>query len=211
MTKKRLLCFGDSNTWGSSPQVLPNGSKRWPAAARWTTLLAGLLGQDWQLEVDGLSGRTTDLDDPDEGGGKSGAQALAARLDLDGLYDLAVVMLGTNDLKSKFRRNASEIGAAMGCVLRVAQRRGQQNILLIAPPPLSDVPAAAIGQTASVSLSQELAAQYEALAKNMNVSFLDAAACVPSMGSDGWHLEREAHTKLAHAIYAKLRKTVSNS
>ena len=51
----RILCYGDSNTWG----YIPLTEKRYPPEVRWTGRLQRLLGPDYQVLEDGLSGRTT--------------------------------------------------------------------------------------------------------------------------------------------------------
>ena len=61
---KRILCFGDSNTWGFDPGT----RTRFPADVRWTGVLAQTLGSDYVVIEEGLNGRTTRWDDPMETG-----------------------------------------------------------------------------------------------------------------------------------------------
>lgn len=56
---KRLLCFGDSNTYGYAPY-----DGRYAAAIRWSGILAERLAPDWQLIEAGLNGRTIAAFDP---------------------------------------------------------------------------------------------------------------------------------------------------
>ena len=51
---KRILCFGDSNTWGRIP-----GKKfrRFPVDQRWTGILQKLLGEDYEVIEEGLTAR----------------------------------------------------------------------------------------------------------------------------------------------------------
>ena len=56
---KNILCYGDSNTFGSIP-----GGGRYPYGVRWPGRLAGLLGADWHLIEEGMGGRTTVWEDP---------------------------------------------------------------------------------------------------------------------------------------------------
>ena len=67
MNKRRILCFGDSNTYGTNP-VGP----RYGEDARWPTLLQMLLGEGFRVLEEGFGGRTIAFDDPVEGGYKSG-------------------------------------------------------------------------------------------------------------------------------------------
>ena len=48
VTRRRLLCFGDSNTYGWQA-ALSGPTLRYPANVRWTGRLAALLGRDWEV------------------------------------------------------------------------------------------------------------------------------------------------------------------
>ena len=56
----RILCFGDSNTWGFNPHT----QNRFPDDVRWTGVLSRDLGARAIVIEEGLNGRTTVLDDP---------------------------------------------------------------------------------------------------------------------------------------------------
>lgn len=91
---KRVLCFGDSNTWGLDP--VSRG--RYPESVRWTGVCQRLLGNDICILEDGISGRTTVFEDPyveNRCGLKGLGYALMAQRPLDAV----VLALGTNDLK----------------------------------------------------------------------------------------------------------------
>ena len=47
--KKRIMCFGDSNTWGANPS---DGS-RYPEDVRWTGVLQQTLGEGYQVIEEG--------------------------------------------------------------------------------------------------------------------------------------------------------------
>ena len=55
-----ILCFGDSNTYGERGDV----EGRLPYSQRWTTVLQGLVGDEYVVVPEGLNGRTTVQDDP---------------------------------------------------------------------------------------------------------------------------------------------------
>lgn len=64
---KRILCFGDSNTYG----YIPTGG-RYDRHTRWPMRLGEILGEDYEVIEEGFNGRTCVYDDPVEGGFKSG-------------------------------------------------------------------------------------------------------------------------------------------
>jgi len=104
---KRVLCYGDSNTWGYDPAT----RRRFAPDFRWTGVLANRLGPDHLVIEEGLNGRTTRWDDPIEPG-RNGLALLRPCLDTHEPLDLVIVMLGTNDLKRRFNVTASDIARA---------------------------------------------------------------------------------------------------
>lgn len=59
--KKRILCFGDSNTHGfcADPMDCADGGNRFNESERWTCLLQKQLGDEYLVIEEGLGGRTT--------------------------------------------------------------------------------------------------------------------------------------------------------
>ena len=106
--ERTVLCFGDSNTWGFEPGT----QARYPRDARWPGVLAAALGAGWHVVEAGLNGRTTVFDDPL--GDKNGLRHLGPVLESAAPVDLVVVMLGTNDLKTRFGASAYEIAEGAG-------------------------------------------------------------------------------------------------
>ncbi len=64
--KRRILCYGDSNTYGYD---FANG--RFDDDTRWTRRLKSALGDGFIVIEEGLNGRTFIHDDPTEGGYKN--------------------------------------------------------------------------------------------------------------------------------------------
>ncbi|HPU63815.1 MAG TPA: acylhydrolase, partial [Mobilitalea sp.] len=58
---KNILCFGDSNTFG----FIAGSGERYERDKRWTGLLQKYLGSNYYVIEEGLCGRTTVYDDPD--------------------------------------------------------------------------------------------------------------------------------------------------
>ena len=61
---KRILCFGNSNTWG----YIPGLGKRYDSDERWTGIMALELGKEYQIIEEGLNGRTIASEDPNRPG-----------------------------------------------------------------------------------------------------------------------------------------------
>ena len=64
---KRILCYGDSNTWGYDPVNFDERTglpARYPEHVRWPGVMRDLLGPDYVVWEAGHNGRTTVFDDP---------------------------------------------------------------------------------------------------------------------------------------------------
>lgn len=105
---KNILCFGDSNTFGYD--ILKDS--RFPWGVRWTSILQEKLGSDYRIIEEGMGGRTTVWDDPIENL-QSGKTYLLSCLESHWPLDLVIIMLGTNDLKTRYALNAHDIAAGV--------------------------------------------------------------------------------------------------
>ena len=109
LTGKRILCFGDSLTWGFVPA---GGGARYGEDVRWTQQLARITGAT--VIEEGLCGRTSVFYDPTMPCA-CGADYVEACVMSQAPLDLVVVMLGTNDLKV-FLANGCAGAVARGVV-----------------------------------------------------------------------------------------------
>lgn len=176
--------------------------------------MAAALGEGYHIVEEGLSARTTSVDDPNDprlNGSLYLPMALASHLPLD----LVIVLLGTNDTKSYFHRTPYEIANGMaklvGQILTSAGGVGTPypapKVLVVAPPPLASMPDLWFEGMfdGGVEKSRELAKYYKALAAFMKVDFLNAGDYVTTDGCDGIHLTAETNIKLGQAIARKVQ------
>ena len=220
MNRKRILVFGDSNSWGFVPCKADESTTRYDAFTRWPAVMAARLGSGFELVEEALSGRTTDLDDSQidlpsahlRGAVFNGAKILPAILASHLPLDLVIIMLGTNDLKARFKRSAHEIAiAALGLARLIAECEGgvatsysTPKVLLLAPPPLGtkfhDPADWAGGHEKSLALGSAL----RDAAAVANLPFLDAGKVITTDGIDGVHFTAEAQKKLGEAVAKKV-------
>ena len=95
--KKRIMVFGDSNTFGYFEDA-QGVIGRLPLNTAWPGRMASLLGSDYEVVVEGLSGRTTRIDSPERSGtgiipgaGMNGADYLPAALSSHMPLDMVVI------------------------------------------------------------------------------------------------------------------------
>ena len=104
---KRILCFGDSNTWG----LIPGTKERYPGEVRWTGLVQNKL-DDTKIIEEGLCGRTTVFEDEIRPFRK-GVDTLPLILESASPLDGVIIMLGTNDCKAYYNANPHIIGKGL--------------------------------------------------------------------------------------------------
>ncbi|NQZ32677.1 MAG: SGNH/GDSL hydrolase family protein [Oceanospirillaceae bacterium] len=195
-----IVCFGDSNTWGS----VPNKLRRYNISERWPALLRAALPHDFEVIEEGQPGRTTVHDDPFEGE-KNGLRYLKPCLESH-VPDLVLIMLGTNDLKHRFGLSAYDIaqGAAKLAqevlVFNSMAKKSPPKVLLIAPPPVYEVGFFADMFEDAALKSQQLAKHYAQFSKALGCSFFDAGSVVSSCKREGIHWPVEQHKLLANAL-----------
>lgn len=198
----KVLCYGDSNTWG----YIPGTGKRYSFGSRWPGILQRRLGKDVRVIEEGLNGRTTAWDDP-LADGRNGKKSLKVILESHSPIDLLVIMLGTNDLKHRFGLSAYNIAQGVSELVQVAKESNagpdgaNPQILLIVPPRIIFLP----GQTAldfegAPKKSGELSAYYKSIAKHSGCACFDASELVAGSPIDGIHLDKKAHRKLSKAL-----------
>ena len=210
---KRILCFGDSLTWGWVPVEEANPTWRYEREQRWTGALQAALGDGFEVIEDGVSARTTNVDDPLDGRLK-GSASLPTALAAHSPLDLVVILLGTNDTKAQFDRTpyqiATGVAELVGQVLTspggVGTTYPTPRVLVVAPPPLAPMPHpwfAGMFEGAHEK-SRALPEHYAALASFLGVGFFDAGQVISTDGCDGIHLTASSNVELGTAVADKV-------
>ncbi|RKX95686.1 MAG: hydrolase [Spirochaetes bacterium] len=203
---KTVVCFGDSNTWG----YMPSGEGRYPFKNRWTSVLQEKLGNEFFVIPEGLNGRTTVFEDPVEGD-KCGLTHLVTILESHKPIDLILIMLGTNDLKSRFGLNAYEIAQGAERLVKLVKKSdagvggNAPEIILVSPPPILKSIFLCFDEQ-SVKKSHDLSGYYAEVAKVNKIYFLDAGDIVKSSTVDGIHWEKEEHEKFGETVAGKIKE-----
>src|SRR5687767_10770185 len=201
-----ILCFGDSNTHGSVPMLHRDDIRRFGPDERWPGVLRRELGAGFTVIEEGLPGRTTVHDDPIEGVYKNGLWYLRACLESHRPFDLMTLMLGTNDLKSRFAVQPLDIGESIGLLLEAITQSvaGPDNkpprVLLIAPPPLAKLSFLGDMFFGGLEKSQRFGVVYRAQAEKYGADFLDAGTVIRTSDVDGVHFDLGEHAKLGVAV-----------
>lgn len=210
--KKRILCYGDSNTWGN----ISGTPDRFAADIRWTGVLQRELGDDYLVIEEGYNGRTSVMTDYVEGR-LSGLDYFGPCLDSQSPLDLVIIMIGTNDLKLRFGLEAQTIAYGFSRYLdklAITPMMGNKPKVLLVSPILLDESYknhtlfhGMFGED-GVARSEALAPAYKEFAEANGLAFLDAAQHAKACKIDGVHMGPEDHARLGKAFAAKVKEII---
>lgn len=204
---KRILCYGDSNTWGHDPD---NGGLRIPEQYLWTSVLQQELGSDFKIIDEGLPGRSTAWDmnfDPSFNGYKYFVPCLNSHFPLD----LIIIMLGTNDLQQYMHispaQTCAELKNYISYIRSSASEKNikQPQILLVSPIKIensiidNEIFNPIFGDEApkkSILLIQEI----EKTASECGVLYMRASDYAKASDSDGLHMNKDNHVIFGKAL-----------
>ena len=182
---RTVLCYGDSNTWGSDPET----GERFAEDVRWPGVLRQRLGEEYRV-----NGRTY----------------LMACLESHRPLDLVTLMLGTNDLKARFGGSASDIAQGAASLADIMLRSGcgpdggAPVVVLISPPAVATLTDMAQMFEGAEEKSRQFNGHYERFAEQHGCEFFDASEVIVSSDVDGIHLEASEHRKLGEAVAARI-------
>ena len=166
----KVICFGDSNTWGYDPRSFLGDRYDRP----WPECLGELTG--WEVVNAGSCGREI----------PRRAVVFAENA------DLILVMLGTNDLLQG--ATAETAGERMADFLATLDR---ERVLLLSPPPMSP---GEWTNEALIRESEKLGRIYGDLAENFSIRFVDPAPWAIPMAYDGVHFTEAGHRIFAERL-----------
>ena len=179
---KRILCIGDSNTYGYDPRSY--FGSQYPDDVRWT----GLLEQaGWKVFNCGQNG----LSIPEEIEFPVIRRLIRSRLPVDTI----TVMLGSNDLLGG--ATAEETVRCMERFLPcVIQEAPDTKVFMICPPVMQKGEWVRSGLT--IRESVKLAELYRGLAKRLGIEYADSGEWEIELTCDGVHF-----SQAGHAVFAK--------
>ena len=178
----KILCIGDSNTYGYDPRSY--FGSRYPAAVRWTERLEG-----HEVLNCGMNGLAVP---------RCGQPWL--ELTRSKSPDLAVVMLGSNDLLEG--AGAAVTAGRMDTFLAAVMDAGVK-VLLIAPPPMQR--GEWVQSDTLIEESEKLRQRYRELAEKRGCFFADAGDWDVELLFDGVHFSPSGHAAFALGLSEALR------
>ncbi|MEJ2911834.1 GDSL-type esterase/lipase family protein [Pseudoalteromonas sp. C12FD-1] len=195
---KKILCFGDSNTWGLNPET----GKRYDESARWTMLLNQQLGSEYKVIEAGQPNRTL-VNNPPFTGELNGIRYLKPYLEQH-VLSIIVIALGTNDLKKRFNLAPADIATSVTQLISSIEQfyspADLPQIIIIGPLFINPQPG-----LSRIYLNYEqkllpLNALFERIAQEYGLNYVDISKLKAPLGSDGIHLNSQGHKQLSELI-----------
>ena len=199
---KRVLCFGDSNTWG---YISGTDHLRYNENERWTKLLHKKLGDQFEVIEEGLNSRTLFSDDNRPGKeGRNGFTYFKPCLDTHDKIDIIILMLGTNELKNSFDNSPQDIIDMLDKYVEFVQGYKSQidgsspALIVSGIPPVREATDYCSKGNKYLGASAKCA-ELNVLQKehfmSKNVFYIDNTDL--ETGIDGVHITKDSHEKLA--------------
>ena len=188
----KILCYGDSNTWGFSPV---DGS-RFPEDVRWSGVLRRCLGKRFTVIEDGLNGRTLGAFGM-EGDPLNGSEHLLTLLSAYEPFDLLILYIGINDLFVDAHISSTVLAEELEAVIdKLRGDRELLSVLAMAPLPVNVGREYDLYYHEQIEKTHELVEAFEHICARKGCRFLDPSQVISASRRDGVHIEAEEHIKL---------------
>lgn len=206
---KKIICFGDSNTFGFNPK---DGS-RYDSKTRWTGVLNKLLEPEYYVAEEGCNNRTGFLLSPD-GPLQTGQKYLPICIEKHKVFDIFIFALGTNDLQKIFNIQEDLIQQGLKNTIGFIRKHNPNSkIIIIAPVILNEKVLNGLfsHQFDETSIKNSIWIQkiYKQTAHEENCEFIDLNKFVITSERDGLHFNEDYHKIIAEKIAAQILKNES--
>ena len=196
---KKILCFGDSNTYG----FIPSSGKRYDENSRWSGILKKLLREEYEIIEAGCNNRTAFCDNP-AGVNETCYKVLPSLLTPD--IDCVILAVGINDLQYLYNISMKDYESGLENLIGLVRTKlPRAKIILLSPSVITEDILnsyfAAMFDETSIEKSKQLSAIYERAARKENCKLLDLKKIASPSKTDGLHYEKIEHIKIANAIF----------
>lgn len=204
---KKVLCYGDSNTYG----FIPNSFSRYKKDERWSGILSSLL-PEYEILEEGMNNRTVFFKNP-EGLKQSGGEYLPIYLQNHKDIDIFILSLGTNDAQIFYDLNENIIREKLTEIIKLIHETNLRTEIIIVPPVKIGMNILNSGFSMmfdknSIMKNRETFYLFEEIAKENGCEYFDFNKYAKPSDIDGLHYIPESHKIIAENL-AEFIKTIS--
>lgn len=203
---KKILCYGDSNTYGFNPEDIGRYNKD----ERWSGILSELL-PDFEVIEEGMNNRMGFFESP-EGLEQSGSKYLPILLESNKDIDIFILALGTND--AQFFYNLDEQIAQKGLeylINTIYQANKNTKIIIIPPVKIEENILNGFFKSQfdkeSINKIRRIFPIYKDTANKMNCLYFDFNEYTKPSEYDGLHYSKESHKIIAQNLAEFIRQS----
>ena len=196
----KILCFGDSNTFGFNPVNF----QRYDKNIRWTGVLAELGGNKFKIVEAGANNRTAFKENP-AGDEFTGVKILPKYLEKD-VFDVVIIAVGVNDLQMAYNSTMPDFEVGISKLVDITKKfQPNSRIILLAPSVLienvlkSDIFSQMFDKI-SIEKSHKLVEIYSKIAQEKGCEFIDLNK-IAKTSVDGLHYSIDGHEAIARYLY----------
>ena len=195
---KKIICYGDSNTFGFNPK---DGS-RFDENTRWTAILQKNTETEYEVINEGMCDRTGFVNNPK--GFLFSAQKHFPKLILKSEdIDLLIIWLGTNDLQFQYDISIGAIEKGLENLIKLAQPKAK-NIIIIPPVVLSEKVIEGyfnfqFNET-SIVKSRKIGRIYRQISNAYHCNYFDINKFTSPSDLDGLHYDENSHKIIADKL-----------
>lgn len=196
---KKVLCFGDSNTYG----FIPGNGQRYDENIRWTGVLQKLSEGKFEIIEAGCNNRTGFFDNP-AGMKETGYKILP--LYLSKKPDFVILAIGVNDLQTIYNASFYELKSGIENLIDIVRDTCPDAKIIVASPPvitnaLFNGYFSSMFDKNSIEKSKQIGTIFKKAAKSKECTFVDLNDYIVVSEKDGLHYEPEAHKEIAVVFF----------
>lgn len=195
---KKILCYGDSNTYGFNPK---DGS-RFNERTRWSGILKNNLSGRFEVIEEGMNNRTGFVDNPDEcekSTLKHFPQCISGYKDTE----ILILAVGTNDFQIRFNADDKAISRGLARIISYAKCKDIRTIII---PPVQIDERILKGtfsyqfDESSIAKAKHAAEIYRETVRRFNCLYFDFNEFVKPSDDDGLHYDAKSHALIAENL-----------
>lgn len=204
---KKILCYGDSNTYG----FIPKTCGRYNKSERWSGILSELL-PDCEIIEEGMNNRTGFFKNP-EGLKQSGGEYLSVYLQNHKDIDICIISLGTNDSQIFYSLDENSVREGLQNIIKTIQEINLRTEIIIIPPVKISTYILKSGFSMmfdkdSIKKNHSTLPIFKQVANESGCEYFDLNEIVTPSEIDGLHYTKESHKLIAQHL-AEFIKTIS--
>lgn len=197
---KKILCYGDSNTFGFNPQ----NCTRYDKNTRWSGILSKLLENKFEIIEEGMNNRTGFFKNP-EGLKQSGSEYLPIYLQNHKDIDICILALGTNDAQFFYNLDCQNTKKGLENLISIIKDTNSNTQIIIIPPVKITENILHSGFSLmfnknSIDTIKQVFPIFEQTAKDNNCFYFDFNKIALPSPYDGIHYSEDSHKIIAEAL-----------